>query len=651
MPDLPIRRITLYKHGVGYFERRGAYTGDLLQLSFPRDAMDDVLKSLVAIDLAGGQVHGVDFDTPDDRDSRIARGSIHLSDTSSMLDLLRDLRGRTVRVASASGPLSEPAATDGLVIGIDRDDDQPLRAPLLSLYLAERRTVRTIAVASIVSIELLDASADDDLRYFLRASQREEDRRSATVHLSAGEHQLLVGYVAPAPAWRVSYRLLLEGAPDSAGETALLLQGWGLFDNQLDEDLVDVELALVAGMPISFRYRLYEPHTPERPLVEDEERTVAAPVEFAAMAAPPPASPKMAAPMLSRSAPIVGAMMEAEAMSIDALAGSTAVAGEGDDRGALFAYRVTHPVSVARGQSAMVPIIGARLKGRRELIYSGARHPVNPVATIRLSNATGLTLERGPATVVADGEYSGEAVLPFTRAGGELIVPYAIELGVTVSEVPSSERQLIGLRVGGDALIFEEWEILRRRYRVTSALSEAVTLVIEQQIASGYERFDTPDPAEEAHGAARWPVSCPPGIQTEFTVSQRVRRRRQEALRGVSQRQLQEFLRQRYLDEATFAALRDVFALYETTDANQRRLQAIETERQRIYKRQQQTQGSIQPLGRDGDEGALRQRYVAVLNECETQLAQLTDEETKIGAEQAALQRRVQAALAALAEK
>lgn len=35
MATLPIRRIILYKHGVGYFERRGMVQGETLQLTFP----------------------------------------------------------------------------------------------------------------------------------------------------------------------------------------------------------------------------------------------------------------------------------------------------------------------------------------------------------------------------------------------------------------------------------------------------------------------------------------------------------------------------------------------------------------------------------------------------------------------------------------
>ena len=45
MPDLPIRRMLVYRHGVGYFERRGSITGAELRLNFPRAAMDDILKA------------------------------------------------------------------------------------------------------------------------------------------------------------------------------------------------------------------------------------------------------------------------------------------------------------------------------------------------------------------------------------------------------------------------------------------------------------------------------------------------------------------------------------------------------------------------------------------------------------------------------
>src|SRR5690606_32117540 len=106
------------------------------------------------------------------------------------------------------------------------------------------------------------------------------DRRVVTVRLSEGEHDLAVYYVAPSPTWRVSYRLVAETDEDGTTGTALL-QGWGLFDNRLEEDLDNVRVTLVAGQPISFIYDLYASRIPHRPTIEDESRVAPGPIEYA----------------------------------------------------------------------------------------------------------------------------------------------------------------------------------------------------------------------------------------------------------------------------------------------------------------------------------------------------------------------------------
>ncbi len=690
MPDLPIRRMIMYKHGVGYFERRGPVQSTTLRLSFPREAMDDVLKSLVALDLGAGQVLGVDFETPEDRATQIARGSIHLSDNRSLLDLLRDLRGRRVRLwlepergeprkgfglaggrraeGDAAPTTAEPPAeprdhAEGLVVGVDVEDQEQLRLPLVSIYQPDQRRVRTYPVREVKRIEILDDRAAEDLGYFLRAAQSEEDRRAATLHLSEGEHDLLVGYIAPAPAWRVSYRILAENKEQKTENKdatdkevvlgslfSVLLQGWGLFDNQLDEDLENVTLTLVAGMPVSFRYRLYEPHTPERPLIADEERTVAAPIAFGAM--PPPAAAPMEMPapkrMHARGAGLAAAAY-ADSISVEAAESSTQPASVGEERGALFQYRVAHPVSVARGQSAMVPIVAQRLGGRKELLYNGQKLPRHPVASLRMRNETGLTLERGPVTVIEQGDYAGEAVIPFTRAGGELIVPYAVELGITVQEERSSDRQTGAIGVRDDYLLIQEWDVQRMTYRIVNTLSTAVEVLVEQALAPGYTLHETAAPAEQAQGQARWPVQCPPGVETTFTVQQRRELSRREQVRGVTHRQLSQFLRQRFLDDATFQALSGVLTLYGQVETHQRRLKEIAGERHNAYEQQRQIQGSLSPLGRDGEEGALRGRYIATLGELEDRLAALANEEQRLKADITRLEEQALKALAALA--
>jgi hypothetical protein len=405
---------------------------------------------------------------------------------------------------------------------------------------------------------------------------------------------------------------------------------------------------------VSFRYRLYEPHTPERPLVTDEERTVAAPIEYmGGMPAGAPAAmamPAAPAPMMKRAHAMTLAADEpvTERLSMDMLESSTAAAGGGEERGALFQYRVAHAVSVARGQSAMVPIVSQRLDGRKELLYNAQKLPKHPVASLRMRNETGLTLERGPVTVLEKGDYAGEAVLPFTRVGGELIVPYAVELGIGVHEEHHPERVTSGISVRDEYLLIQEWDVQRARYRIHSTLSAPAEVTIEQAILPNFEIFDTPAPLEQAQGLARWRVECPPNAETTFEVRQRTETSRWERVRGVTQQQLAGFLKGRYLDEATYRALAGVLEIYGRIEAHRRRLAEIERDRNAAYKQQQQIQGSLGPLGREGDEGALRTRYVAALGQIEDRLAALGQEEGRLNAAIAELEEQAKRALAKL---
>jgi hypothetical protein len=650
MTTLPIKRIILYKHGVGYFERRGEVSGEEVRLSFPRPAMDDMLKSLVALDMGPGQVISIDYETPEDRAALLAKGSIHLSDDRSLLDLLRDLRGRQVRCTLSGGDMqqAEQARTvEGMVVGVDYEDEEQLLRAIVTLYQPDQKQVVSYPLNRLQGVELLDNAAAADLSYFLRAAQSEADRRSATLHLTPGEHDLLVGYIAPAPAWRVSYRMLFEPEEqDSAASTEdpsaapgqscrVLFQGWGLFDNQLEEDLEHVHLTLIAGMPVSFRYRLYEPHTPERPLIQDEERTVSQPIQYegAPRAKRAQRAIRQAEAEEAEVAAMSMDMMEAApapaAASFAAadMEESVEAAASGGERGALFAYDVTHPVSVARGQSAMVPILSKRLSCRRELLYNKQKLPDHPVASLRMHNETGLTLERGPVTVLEDGIYAGEAVVPFTLDGAELIAPFAVELGIKVEEQSRRERRIAGISLRGEYLLFQEHDILHTTYHLTSTLAQETSVTVEHNRQDHYEFTDTAEPLEQGASFARWDVACPPDTRTVFEVHERRMTSRHEQVRNIQMRHLQDYMRDKFLDKTTFEGLQAVLRIYQQIGDLHKQLHKLERERETIYRKQKQVQGNLAPLGREGDERALRQRYVAELNQQEDRLAALAQEE------------------------
>lgn len=170
MTTIPITHMTLYKHGVGYFERRARLSGEQVSLTFRVEAMNDVLKSLTAIDWGDGQVLGVQYPSPQSSEELLAGCSIHLRDHRSLQDLLTSLRGRRVRLM-----LDQQEALTGSLVGLDEaPEEEPLATGLVSLLLDESAWVQAVPLGRVQGIEILDAAAAGDLSFFLASSLTQE---------------------------------------------------------------------------------------------------------------------------------------------------------------------------------------------------------------------------------------------------------------------------------------------------------------------------------------------------------------------------------------------------------------------------------------------------------------------------------------------
>ncbi|MEM9980695.1 MAG: hypothetical protein AAF808_23975, partial [Cyanobacteria bacterium P01_D01_bin.2] len=369
--------------------------------------MDDVLKSLAAFPQGDAQVINVSYETPEDKQAALANAPIVLSKNSALLDLLRSLRGRNIRLhlpptANLPGTQSAKAAEDaiaGTLLGIDTaptpkatTETSALDNTLVTLQISDLTSdshLRTYKLSQIQGVDILDDRSGEDLRYVLELSRANPDKRSVTILLNQPDQDLLVSYIAPTPTWRVSYRLVYTPDPNPQQETPetpsssgkLLLQGWGIVDNQLDEDLDNVELTLIAGQPISFVYDLYTPRLVKRPKVKEQDRTVAGPIMLDEALPEADKSTEPAMMMAVRAAgsadleadsgsyglrgqPLSAKRSSKPAMRRD-MAAATQVNTEGTDKGELFQYNVVNPISIKRGQSAMVPIVSGMLDGQK----------------------------------------------------------------------------------------------------------------------------------------------------------------------------------------------------------------------------------------------------------------------------------------------
>ena len=378
MASLPITRVVLYKHGVGYFERESAVEGDAtLALTFRQSEVSDVLKSLTVLDLDGGHIASVSYDSTKPLEQLLAEVALSIPDQASLVSLLPQMKG--ARVALHSG-VAEPV--QGSILGIDTTERQTgdglVHIVLLSL-LTDQGDVRSFDLHALAAVQILDPGLRRDLDFYLKTqlSAKKKDARTFTFFAQGqGQRTIRISYTLEAPVWKATYRILLgeEGRSPT-------IQGWAVVDNMQDEDWDNVQLALIAGLPVSFVHDLYTPRYIRRPEVKVQETTGVLPpamedgieMEEMALALSPAASPpaRRQKAMLARQV-LAAAPQVVEAARLRSAVSSTPTQVRERQLGDLFEYEIEHPVTIKRNQSALVPIVQRPFEGRPVLPYNKA---------------------------------------------------------------------------------------------------------------------------------------------------------------------------------------------------------------------------------------------------------------------------------------
>src|SRR5580704_16071068 len=99
MQKLPLRRVVLYKSGVGYFEHDGRVRGNEdIDIDLTSGQLDDVLKSLTALDLSGGRITGASYNSQDSASRQLDSLPVSVGEAKTLKDLLVEMRGARLEV-------------------------------------------------------------------------------------------------------------------------------------------------------------------------------------------------------------------------------------------------------------------------------------------------------------------------------------------------------------------------------------------------------------------------------------------------------------------------------------------------------------------------------------------------------------------------
>jgi hypothetical protein len=686
---LPIKRVILYSNGVAYIERRGVVSGNAeINLSFKQSQVDDVLKSMVVLDLGQGRIGAVSYNSSLPASARTAEipfsVNAQTTNTGGIAGVLSQLQGAKVAVTTKAG------AAIGSILTVEKrstivEANKPPVSQQFLVIASDNGEISNFDMDEIKSVKLLEDDTRKDISEFANAtaSTRRRDAKTITVtSQGSGQREMMVSYTIAAPIWKTTYRVVL----DDKGKP--FFQGWAIVDNVSDEDWQNVQLSLISGTPISFiqpiqkpmyRYRpivpipqdlnlqpqIYEPQsgfqvdgasgTENKLLVDGQEvngyRSGQINTTNGSVGSSITQQQVNQLPLNGRNSQNLMALQTSPSAQSNYMSGGVVTttvsealtnngggvttAASGEELGDLFEYRIEQPITVLRDRSALIPIIQTKMDGERVAIYNETVRRDRPMGGMLLNNTSNLTFEGGSLTVIDRDAYAGEALMERLKPKESRLISFALDLGtlVTLENKENNEPAKL-VKVLNGVFQVHYFQSNKKIYHIANQTDKIKTLYLEYPIRQGWDLSpETPKPDITTNRYYRFRVSLQPFEKTDLVVAERQPLMDGYQLTALTYRDLELFLSRRYIDENTRTRLQKLIDLRSKINLIEVKLTAFDDEEEKISEDQKRLRENIETLSKTPEAKTLITRYVDKVNSQETRLETMTKERRDLEAE------------------
>jgi hypothetical protein len=689
---LPLKRVVLFSSSVGFFEHEGSVKDDKqIEFVFKTEDINDLLKSMVVQDRDGGLISAINYGSPDPLTRTLRTFTIDLTNSPTLAEIFQQLRGQGVK-------LETPAPVSGIVVGVEvrqipQGDGKFAPAEVLNVRTPEG--LRSIRLETISRTQFVSPKVDKEFQQALDllANAHTSDQKKVKLDFRGkGERRVSMGYIQEAPVWKTSYRLVLSD------DEAPFLQGWAIVENTTTQDWKDVNLTLVSGRPISFVMDLAQPLFMNRPLVVPESHASLSPKvydqdlaakeqEFRAAGdqavagaggfggggfgggmgglAPRERTRSEFRPFVTSVIPVVdggGGVPRRVRMNLEQGVESAAI---GEDAGELFRYGIKAPVTLPRNESAMLPIVSAKVKGEKLAIYNPNVNAKHPLSGLKLTNSTDLHLLQGPITLFDGGEYAGDARIEDIAPGSARLISYALDLETEIVEKsagetddPFSDKGVIvslSIRKGG---LHAKRKLTRKvDYVVKNSSGKAKQVLIERPQDEGWKAV-SPKPEETTRGVHRYSVKADSGKPVTLTVVEERETTEEFALTTLEPAAIDVYLKVSAATPALKKAFDSFLAAKSKVAAITDQRVQNEVQEAKLADEQGRLRNNLQAIPLKNNELAneenkktandLLQRYLKKLGTIENDLEELRTERTKIMEQEAKAKAELEKLLAEL---
>jgi hypothetical protein len=655
---LPVKRVVLYKNGVGYFEHSARVHGNQeLGIDFTTGQLNDVLKSLTVVDLGDGKISDIRYNSIAPLDERLRALRLPFGEQITRAEFLSALRGSRVEVAGKA------ESATGRLLSVeeeDRTNDSGATYHVTDFSIVtDSGEMKNFELGPGVTVRLADHELNDEVARYLNlvGSSRARDLRRMTVSATGnGDRDIFVSYISEVPVWKSTYRIILPEKPNEKP----LLQGWAIVDNTIGEDWKDVQLSLIAGAPQSFIQNISQPLYARRPEVALPESAMLTPqthegtMKDEASGPPPPAPPLPSADVIGGAAGKLGqfdyrtrnganASVSSEQVEVQGAVvpmakpingGSFAqlaqlqngAVAQAQELGDYFEYNIKQAITIGKNQSALVPILQSRIEAEKVTLWTAnAGQPA--LRALWVKNASGLTLDAGTFNIIDSGTFAGEGLIETVHPDERRLLSYAADTAVRVtSQFESRDLPVSRVQILKGVMFLSREHRDKVDYTIRNSDTASRQVVIEHPVREGWKLAGNLKPEETSASHYRFKVAVDPSKTKELVVEETHQDVSRSMLTDITDHQVQVLATENVMTPELQASFRKVLdqknqinKLQVETQARQKELSAINTDQARIRENMKALKGSV-------EEKALLARYTHQLNSQEDRLSLLHKE-------------------------
>jgi hypothetical protein len=653
---LPVKRVVLYKNGVGYFEHAARVHGTQdLSIDFTSSQLNDVLKSFTAVDLGDGRISSVRYNSTAPLDERLKSLRLPFGEQVTRAGFLQAMRGARVEVHSGA------SSAVGRLLSVESSRRQDTKGNFVDVtefsVMTDGGEMKNFELNPATSVRISERELNDEVGRYLsliRSSRARDVRRMALTTSGSGDRDVFVSYISEVPIWKSTYRIIF---PDKPGEKPLL-QGWAIVDNTIGEDWKDVQLSLVAGAPQSFVQNVSQPFYTRRPVIGLPESVMLTPQSHeatieqfdrlqnangqgggigagtgAGMVTGTPAGVVGGVTMkqkASETVEVTAQTQDINGRNINGLALSEGIArqtaeAEGKSAGDFFEYNVKQKISIARNQSALVPILQNHIDAEKVTLWNENSPPLRAVW---IKNTSGQVLDAGSFNVLEADAFAGEGVLENIHPEERRLLSYAADAAVHVKfEDEASDNPYTRIKIAKGVMYLVQEQRAKKKYTIRNADTEARQVIVEYPSQEGWELTKgTPKPEESSASFHRFRVPVEAGKSADLTVESFHPLETTYELTNLDSDEVALLVQQRRLTPAMQQSFSRILAQKEKIGGIDQQINQRKQEGDQITADQNRIRENMKALKGSSEERSLLQRYTKQLDSQEDRIATLRGE-------------------------